>query len=137
MIRRPPRSTLFPYTTLFRSCPSKIRRCESGPCHISPERRGCRSCRRSSALRSSLRAATGSVCECSPRPPLRRRDRKSTRLNSSHSQISYAVFCLKKKKTSFLAFLIFFFFNDTATTEIYTLSLHDALPILPIENSPL
>src|SRR3990167_8326006 len=41
------------------------------------------------------------------------RDRKSTRLNSSHSQISYAVF----------------FFNDTATTEIYTLSLHDALPI--------
>ena len=47
------------------------------------------------------------------------RDRKSTRLNSSHDDISYAVFCLKK-----------FFFNDTATTEIYTLSLHDALPIL-------
>ena len=45
-------------------------------------------------------------------------DRKSTRLNSSHLRISYAVFCLKK-----------FFFNDTATTEIYTLSLHDALPI--------
>ena len=46
-------------------------------------------------------------------------DRKSTRLNSSHTVISYAVFCLKKKN----------FFNDTATTEIYTLSLHDALPI--------
>ena len=46
------------------------------------------------------------------------RDRKSTRLNSSHRCISYAVFCLKKS-----------FFNDTATTEIYTLSLHDALPI--------
>ena len=46
-------------------------------------------------------------------------DRKSTRLNSSHGYISYAVFCLKKKN----------FFNDTATTEIYTLSLHDALPI--------
>ena len=45
-------------------------------------------------------------------------DRKSTRLNSSHITISYAVFCLKK-----------IFFNDTATTEIYTLSLHDALPI--------
>ena len=45
-------------------------------------------------------------------------DRKSTRLNSSHITISYAVFCLKKN-----------FFNDTATTEIYTLSLHDALPI--------
>ena len=48
-------------------------------------------------------------------------DRKSTRLNSSHANISYAVFCLKKKN----------FFNDTATTEIYTLSLHDALPISP------
>src|SRR2546430_2632027 len=85
------------------------------------------------------------------------RDRKSTRLNSSHSQISYAVFCLKKKKKDMvnklldridlafntsahvyryvtvyllLAYLFFFFFfNDTATTEIYTLSLHDALPI--------
>src|SRR2546430_917220 len=63
------------------------------------------------------------------------RDRKSTRLNSSHSQISYAVFCLKKKtitspipRTS-LRLFFFFFFNDTATTEIYTLSLHDALPI--------
>src|SRR6266478_5578850 len=78
-------------------------------------------------------------------------DRKSTRLNSSHSQISYAVFCLKKKKKiertlgtahrgQFVVFLLLrlyrrlriahlFFFNDTATTEIYTLSLHDALPI--------
>src|ERR1039457_1675751 len=98
-----------------------------------------------------------------------RSDRKSTRLNSSHLVISYAVFCLKKKKETtsntsihtylttpampapsspdaatfrratccppsrvslfFLVFLVFFFFNDTATTEIYTLSLHDALPI--------
>src|SRR2546430_9347158 len=64
MIRRPPRSTLFPYTTLFRSLPG---------------------------------------CPLPGRPRPRRphhqtRDRKSTRLNSSHSQISYAVFCLKKKK---------------------------------------
>src|SRR3989338_8203989 len=51
-------------------------------------------------------------------------DRKSTRLNSSHSSISYAVFCFKEFKNGFL------FFNDTATTEIYTLSLHAALPIL-------
>src|SRR2546430_1574612 len=62
-------------------------------------------------------------------------DRKSTRLNSSHSQISYAVFCLKKKKSCIVRhlqqYLLFFFFNDTATTEIYTLSLHDALPISP------
>src|SRR5271169_3903222 len=80
-------------------------------------------------------------------------DRKSTRLNSSHGSISYAVFCLKKKKiiddgtisrleenvyrwTSadpsirwFNQNVLGFFFNDTATTEIYTLSLHDALPI--------
>src|SRR2546426_684621 len=68
-------------------------------------------------------------------------DRKSTRLNSSHLVISYAVFCLKKKKQAILQhellymthtphfLLSFFFFNDTATTEIYTLSLHDALPI--------
>src|SRR2546427_742311 len=56
-------------------------------------------------------------------------DRKSTRLNSSHSQISYAVFCLKKKKRHTTPLSLFFFFNDTATTEIYTLSLHDALPI--------
>src|SRR2546421_335789 len=74
----------------------------------------------------------------------RQSDRKSTRLNSSHDQISYAVFCLKKKKTQIILLVLilyiycsftipplfsFFFFNDTATTEIYTLSLHDALPI--------
>src|SRR5215475_15254520 len=72
MIRRPPRSTLFPYTTLFRS------------------RRGRRRCTRSVA------AAPADV-PGSTRPPARR-DRKSTRLNSSHVKISYAVFCLKKKK---------------------------------------
>src|SRR5215204_1225641 len=96
------------------------------------------------------------------------RDRKSTRLNSSHTVISYAVFCLKKKKrtttiarsatkppTARRSYILiykptytgqahqeiwrarrptsyfFFFFNDTATTEIYTLPLHDALPISP------
>src|SRR5688572_32017542 len=70
MIRRPPRSTLFPYTTLFRSSASRTRLPPSGhgPDHT---------------------AGPG---------PTMRRDRKSTRLNSSHSQISYAVFCLKKKK---------------------------------------
>src|SRR5438034_7018229 len=69
MIRRPPRSTLFPYTTLFRSEYWQI-------------------CRRAWQGRGPhFRAA-------------RRRDRKSTRLNSSHTVISYAVFCLKKKKMS-------------------------------------
>src|SRR2546427_13110409 len=83
MIRRPPRSTLFPYTTLFRSV-------------------------------GTLPPEEGRVGQVRPRPhpkiahvrawlvcyqyPGEQRDRKSTRLNSSHSQISYAVFCLKKKK---------------------------------------
>src|SRR2546430_11199102 len=75
MIRRPPRSTLFPYTTLFRSFPRSERRTQ--PCCASIE---------SQPRWTSF----------PPRPP-RNRDRKSTRLNSSHSQISYAVFCLKKK----------------------------------------
>src|SRR5579863_242344 len=125
MIRRPPRSTLFPYTTLFRSTMSDV-------------------VLMSSRMRSWRWTAHS--------------DRKSTRLNSSHPSISYAVFCLKKKNNdksftcpvdtgrSIGAFAIdpanpnyifictdvarlVFFFNDTATTEIYTLSLHDALPI--------
>src|SRR6266480_4428269 len=137
MLRRPPRSTLFPYTTLFRSASARWR----------------------GAPPAEPRA---------PAPPGRRaRDRKSTRLNSSHMSISYAVFCLKKKmaqevhmvsapksrvkKTETATLLkwyrlllmsrnidekaaiyirrVIFFFNDTPTTEIYTLSLHDALPI--------
>src|SRR6266550_7887558 len=69
MIRRPPRSTLFPYTTLFRSAPA-----------ADPKR-----------LRQRRHRRVGR------RGPQRRRDRKSTRLNSSHGYISYAVFCLKKK----------------------------------------
>src|SRR2546430_10430068 len=68
MIRRPPRSTLFPYTTLFRSSTTVV----------------------INAGEVGVRHAFGTV---DPKP-----DRKSTRLNSSHSQISYAVFCLKKKK---------------------------------------
>src|SRR5689334_24691666 len=78
MIRRPPRSTLFPYTTLFRSGRIRGQRARrSTPA-------GCRD--RVGARARGRRA-----------PPLGR-DRKSTRLNSSHSSISYAVFCLKKKK---------------------------------------
>src|SRR2546430_1999867 len=156
MIRRPPRSTLFPYTTLFRS----LRRMKV-----------------MSFIKTAwIMGAAAALCAASL-------DRKSTRLNSSHSQISYAVFCLKKKTHDGHAAgsrpkrepggsarplctgsgpvtapahvpveradaghaalrleehqllpghedqLRLFFFNDTATTEIYTLSLHDALPI--------
>src|SRR6202043_1357711 len=141
MIRRPPRSTLFPYTTLFRS-----------PGHAEglpdlPVRRA--------AVHRRL--------------PGHREDRKSTRLNSSHVKMSYAVFCLKKKnhtqlprdpvrrkralrqpviepvrrstscqcaafcaRTSSLvssSTTTIFFFNFTATAETFTLSLHDPLPV--------
>src|SRR3989338_8291692 len=89
MIRRPPRSTLFPYTTLFRSV-----LLEGG---------------------AQLRRARLVQCLQIGEEAAAKEDRKSTRLNSSHSSTSYAVF----------------FFNDTATTEIYSLSLHDALPICP------
>src|SRR2546430_264532 len=148
MIRRPPRSTLFPYTTLFRS--------PAGSLLLHHERLSA-----DSGLEPALHLLS----------LVARGDRKSTRLNSSHSQISYAVFCLKKKRrplhrvpfhggergphqgrggpgadardarpgarplddtvvrSAVQQAYGFFFFNDTATTEIYTLSLHDALPI--------
>src|SRR2546430_12587469 len=77
MIRRPPRSTLFPYTTLFRSR-------DEERADAAREERGER--------RDRERRAGAALA--------RHRDRKSTRLNSSHSQISYAVFCLKKKTVS-------------------------------------
>src|SRR2546427_8017616 len=78
MIRRPPRSTLFPYTTLFRSELCAGRQLPEGSA-------------RAADLQQGLAAVHRPVHDREP-------DRKSTRLNSSHSQISYAVFCLKKKK---------------------------------------
>src|SRR3712207_7554822 len=86
MIRRPPRSTLFPYTTLFRSEPN-LRVTAEG--------------RYDDDLRLGDGEAGGQLMtKLSPRLGLEaKEDRKSTRLNSSHANISYAVFCLKKKKT--------------------------------------
>src|SRR3712207_7850220 len=84
MIRRPPRSTLFPYTTLFRS-EVKLRITKPG---YTPLREGTRAIIR---LQSLSGVANRYV-------DLQLADRKSTRLNSSHANISYAVFCLKKKK---------------------------------------
>src|SRR6266581_3460678 len=149
MIRPPPRSTLFPYTTLFRSWRASAHRVHH-------------------QLGAQLRVRLS---------PHARQDRKSTRLNSSHPSSSYAVFGLKKKKPNLSPphrirpnkprppwmqrcnlplreqprprssrcinprlpggrVVNFFFFNDTATTEIYTLSLHDALPISCLTSRP-
>src|SRR5688572_31831176 len=85
IIRRPPRSTLFPYTTLFRS---GVRSGESGEKDREHRRHAVPARQHEQAVH---------------RP---RQDRKSTRLNSSHSQISYAVFCLKKKIATQLAYLL-------------------------------
>src|SRR2546430_7720461 len=90
MIRRPPRSTLFPYTTLFRS--PRGRAPASRPAPRAGDRAGC-VCSLAGEVREQDDAARG-IAHFVVVP---RRDRKSTRLNSSHSQISYAVFCLKKK----------------------------------------
>src|SRR6202165_3809772 len=127
MIRRPPRSTLFPYTTLFRSPGRQIR--VDCPAAVGTHR-----------VDQELDGELG--------------DRKSTRLNSSHLAISYAVFCLEKNKDKATAqqraeremhaqqrqnkderirhgtaSSAFFFFNDPAPPEIYPLPLHAALPI--------
>src|SRR5258708_22380838 len=98
MIRRPPRSTLFPYTTLFRSrLVQSVGGCTANSALLrQAEKRFCHFAARAFppfALRIAALAAQ-------PRALCTRRDRKSTRLNSSHQIISYAVFCLEKKKTN-------------------------------------
>src|SRR3712207_7237996 len=91
MIRRPPRSTLFPYTTLFRSGCNRL----TGTFTVHELENDLAS--------GALRALSITFEQrCDGGPPLRGSDRKSTRLNSSHANISYAVFCLKKKKKAFL-----------------------------------
>src|SRR3712207_8185578 len=98
MIRRPPRSTLFPYTTLFRSKPFPVHRRRERPVPLALLDH------RVDPLAVLRGAGVGQDAPVPQRPgpelgaPLHP-DRKSTRLNSSHANISYAVFCLKKKKT--------------------------------------
>src|SRR2546426_4656641 len=93
MIRRPPRSTLFPYTTLFRSL-----NCQPEPApelrQLVVDRRPCPP-GREAVLGVGVDAGLGNLSDLRLRPE--ELDRKSTRLNSSHLVISYAVFCLKKK----------------------------------------
>src|SRR2546422_7919776 len=83
MIRRPPRSTLFPYTTLFRS--------------LRPQRR-VRQAKKTARRKMAGKVSHLMTPERRRQPRSSAKDRKSTRLNSSHGYISYAVFCLKKKK---------------------------------------
>src|SRR2546429_4610585 len=100
MIRRPPRSTLFPYTTLFRSsCSPPV---------------------------LAVASPTGRLDRDNRPPYSANRDRKSTRLNSSHGYISYAVFCLKKKKS-----------NHSKRTKSYLYPTIDATLRLPYEQATL
>src|SRR3712207_7789011 len=101
MIRRPPRSTLFPYTTLFRSLELPVaRRRDPVDAHVELRQRlegaaaGRRGLERRRVGRRLGRGKTERLAYVALPP-----DRKSTRLNSSHANISYAVFCFKKKKT--------------------------------------
>src|SRR2546429_3340081 len=88
MIRRPPRSTLFPYTTLFRSSRGRKKGQKSATWRIGAQ---------SAAQRAQSQIQRKTIQQKNART-IRPLDRKSTRLNSSHGYISYAVFCLKKKK---------------------------------------
>src|SRR3712207_7269135 len=91
MIRRPPRSTLFPYTTLFRSDPAPRRDAHFEDDRGDQQGQGGADLQARRLRHRRRRDGGGAGAE---------RDRKSTRLNSSHANISYAVFCLKKKKTT-------------------------------------
>src|SRR2546430_12664072 len=95
MIRRPPRSTLFPYTTLFRS--AHERRATDGPV-VRPRPPGPRRMGRVGRGHRGLLGGCEQAVGGGGHRGAGEADRKSTRLNSSHSQISYAVFCLQKKK---------------------------------------
>src|SRR3989442_7499250 len=100
MIRRPPRSTLFPYTTLFRSkgC-TALMNDESAPLHSPSQTSPLTPLGRESSWLTLLTSASSIL---SPAVSRDWSDRKSTRLNSSHVRVSYAVFCLKKKQTELM-----------------------------------
>src|SRR5690606_40677592 len=98
LIRRPPRSTLFPYTTLFRS-PGLARRGRPA------SRRGAAGARPRTGHAVAPTVARRHAHAGAGADAVVRRDRKSTRLNSSHVKISYAVFCLKKKKKKYIVMM--------------------------------
>src|SRR5260221_253370 len=136
MIRRPPRSTLFPYTTLFRSSESKRQRIlHGGKRFLLPLFSlwvDDKSLRPAFAPQGRIGgwgngiAGAGLVLERQKTPP-----------QSRHTQTSDAALCFATKNEDLYqrCATFLFFFNDTATTEIYTLSLHDALPIFRIQTT--
>src|SRR2546421_9028902 len=101
MIRRPPRSTLFPYTTLFRSRQLVLRK----------------------RRRIERQRVAAGVLKVPLHPHRAEQDRKSTRLNSSHDQISYAVFCLKKKKEQMIP-AVWLHTRLHARLEVHSLGRH-------------
>src|SRR6266581_3415029 len=130
MMRRPPRSTLFPYTTLFRSVREACQAAEErhGLRRTAP---GDRTDRKSTRLNSSHPSTSYAVfCLKKKKPPTRRGlDRKSEYRITALDERQRVAPCAKCDAGGDPADDGYFFFNDTATTEIYTLSLHDALPI--------
>src|SRR3712207_6916337 len=132
MIRRPPRSTLFSYTTLFRSR-HRIQRLHHAPAQpASDARRGVRH-RGGAARGDALRRLHPGLQPLGGAEDPGRPDRKSTRLNSSHANISYAVFCLKKKKKQ--SYLSSYTFNTHLCTNHICLIFNSFLiytPILPL-----
>src|SRR6185295_15581245 len=124
MIRRPPRSTLFPYTTLFRSDAARPRAGGTRRLMAPPPHAGARSEEHTSELQSRQYLVCRLLLE-------KKKSTRSRRFSSTKSRcrtITSSVRRTRAVRTSSTCSL-FFFFNDTATTEIYTLSLHDALPI--------
>src|SRR3712207_8641836 len=99
MIRRPPRSTLFPYTTLFRSGWARCSTPSTSASHRPTSTSDALAADDAEADRPRARAVARGVGRDDGEPVAPGGDRKSTRLNSSHANISYAVFCLKKKKS--------------------------------------
>src|SRR6266540_3791840 len=128
MIRRPPRSTLFPYTTLFRSSALRSRAHQRAGAADPRDRRararpGARGRRRSEEHTSELQSHHDLVCR------LLLEKKKNIILGASGLLRNNADKLRLITVWVWIVLLFFFFFNDTATTEIYTLSLHDALPI--------
>src|SRR5215203_5798464 len=124
MIRRPPRSTLFPYTTLFRSRRDRQRspqpRASTAPGCCSP---------RSEEHTSELQSRQYLVCRLLLEKKKDRRNHRAAHACAKVRQPWRRVSSRRRTAAQSDGRRVFFFFNDTATTEIYTLSLHDALPI--------